>query len=282
VRSGAEAVKISPRRWTLKIIGIVLCAAASSLAALRHSPPGTGAKDIDPRPYRFTIDYTSSDIKGRITRRQRVRGEYTRGPAGGDATWANVTVAEGSGASEPLGPPQRREFMEGFRYRRRGDFSDSMKPDFFKGFPPTAVMERNLVWDAEMFELFGPSQLPHLKPNEPYHVVSNNDVKMPGLGTFHNRDVELTLTGRSQRNGQDCAVIEYRAYFNPLEIATGGMTLKGRSHYWGLIWVSLTRREVEYATLYEDVLGELKLPGETVAQVIDVFRSGVFEPASRE
>jgi hypothetical protein len=84
---------------------------------------------------------------------------------------------------------------------------------------------------------------------------------MPGLGTFHNRDVELTLTGRSQRNGQDCAVIEYRAYFNPLEIATGGMTLKVRSHYWGLIWVFLTRREVEYATLYEDVLGELKLRG---------------------
>jgi hypothetical protein len=263
-------------------MGIVLCAAASSLAALRNSPPGTGTKDSGPRAYRFTVDYTSADTKGQITRRQRVRGEYTRGLAGGDASWANVTVAEGSGASEPLAPPQRRDFMEGFRYRRRGGFADSMKPDFFKGFPPTAVMERNLVWDAEMFELFGPSQLPHLKPNEPYHVVSNNDVQMPGIGTFHNRDVELTLTGRSQRNGQDCAVIEYRAYFNPLDIATGGMTLKGRSHYWGLIWVSLTRQEVEYATLYEDVLGELKLPGETAMQVIDVFRSGVFEPASRE
>jgi hypothetical protein len=263
-------------------MGIVLCAAASSLAALRNSPPGTGTKNNGPRAYRFTVDYTSADIKGQITRRQRVRGEYTRGLAGGDATWANVTLAEGMGASEPLAPPQRREFMEGFRYRRRGDFSDSMKPDFFKGFPPTAVMERNLVWDAEMFELFGEEQLPHLKPNEPYHVVSNNDVTVPGVGTFHNRDVELTLIGRSPRNGQECAVIEYRAFFNPLEIANGGMTLKGRSHYWGLIWVSLNRQQIEYATLYEDVLGELRLPGAAAEQLIDVFRSGVFEPAGRE
>jgi hypothetical protein len=266
----------------LRITPIVLCAAASSLAALWNSPVGAGAKDTAPRAYRFTVDYTSSDTKGQITKRQRVRGEYTRGLAGGDAVWTNVTFAEGSGATEPLAAPQKREFMEGFRYRRRGDFSDSMKPDFFKGFPPTAVMERNLVWDAEMFELFGEDQLSHLKPNEPYHVVSNNDVTMPGVGTFHNRDVELTLIGRSPRNGQQCAVIEYRAFFNPLDIANGGMTLKGRSHYWGLIWVSLDRQQIEYATLYEDVAGELRLPGAAAEQLIDVFRSGVFEPAGRE
>jgi hypothetical protein len=38
------------------------------------------------------------------------------------------------------------------------------------------------------------------------------------------------------------------------------MTLKGRSHYWA-IWVSLANRQIEYATLNEDVLGELTLTG---------------------
>jgi hypothetical protein len=101
---------------------------------------------------------------------------------------------------------------------------------------------------------------------------------MPGVGTFHNRDVQLTWIGRSSRNGEDCAVIEYRAFFNPLEIANAGMTLKGRSHYWGSIWVSLTSKQIEYATLQEDVLGELTLAGQDGPRTISVFRSGVFEP----
>jgi hypothetical protein len=72
-------------------------------------------------------------------------------------------------------------------------------------------------------------------------------------------------------------LIEYRAFFNPLEIANGGMTLTGRSHYWGGIWVSLATRQIEYATLYEDVLGELKL-GQDSPRPVSVFRTGIFEP----
>ena len=72
-------------------------------------------------------------------------------------------------------------------------------------------------------------------------------------------------------------MIEYRAFFNPLEIANGGMTLNGRSHYWGEIWVSLATRQIEYATLYEDVLGELKL-GQDSPRTVSVFRTGIFEP----
>jgi hypothetical protein len=255
---------------------VALVATAILLAHSANVPSPTAAKDPT-RTYHFAIDYTNSDIKGQITHRQRVQGDYTL--AGGETVWANVTISDANGATEPFAPPQKQDFMEGFRYPDKGDFSESLKPDFFKGFPPSAIFERNLVWDSEMFELFARHQFDHLKPNEPYHVVSNSDTNMPGIGNFHNRDVILTRTGTSQRNGQDCAVIEYRAYFNPLDIANSGMTLKGRSHYWGLIWISLATKQIEYATLYEDVLGEMKLPGQDAAQVIDVFRSGVLEPA---
>jgi hypothetical protein len=157
-----------------------------------------------------------------------------------------------------------------------------MKPDFFKGFPPTAVHERNLVWDTGMLELFGQDQFQHLKLNTPYRLLSGQDVNMPGLGTFHNRDVQLTWIGRSHRNGQDCALIEYRAFFNPLQIDNGGMTLKGRSHYWGEIWVSLSTKQIEHATLYEDLLGEMTLAVQGKTQIISVFRSGVLEPVTRK
>jgi hypothetical protein len=150
--------------------------------------------------------------------------------------------------------------------------------EYTRGLPGgDAVWKRVTVAESNgPAEISGPGQ--PLKLNVPYRLLSAQDVNMPGVGTFQNRDVRLTWIGRSQRNGDDCAVIDYRAYFNPLEIANGGMTLKGRSHYWGEIWVSLTTKQIEYATLQEDVLGEMKLPGQDAARVINVFRSGVFEP----
>ena len=245
-------------------------------------PRGTAVKDAGPRTYRFVMDYTAGDIRGQVTHRQRVEALYTRGLPGGDAEWKSVTVAEAVGPSAPLGAPQKSAFMEGLRYRKGPDtMSDMMKPEFFRNAPPTAVVERNLVWDEEAIEMFGQTQFEHLKLNEPYRLLSSQTVDMPGIGTFENRDVRLTWTGRSHRNGQDCAVIDYRAFFNPLSVANGGMTLTGRSHYWGQIWVALATRQVEYATLYEEVLGEMKLAGQDQPQIIDVFRSGVLEPLAQ-
>ena len=168
--------------------------------------------------------------------------------------------------------------MEGFRYHTNpAGASGSLAPDFFKGFPPTAVFERNLVWDTQMIEQYGQSQFEHLKLNQPYHLVSDQ-MNMPGVGTFRNRDVQLTWMGRSKHSGRDCALIGYSAYFNPLEVTNGAMKLRGRSHYWGQIWVALATRQIEYATLYEDVLGEMSVTGQDRPQVVSVFRSGIFEP----
>jgi hypothetical protein len=55
------------------------------------------------------------------------------------------------------------------------------------------------------------------------------------------------------------------------------MNFQGRSHYWGEIWVSLEDRQIEYATLFEDVLLEFKLPGQQTKQLINPFRQATFE-----
>lgn len=239
-------------------------------------PSGTTVQDTAPRTYRFTVDYNTANARGELIFRQRVTGDYTRGLPNGDVIWKNVSLAEAVGPTAPFGAPQKADFMEGFRYRN--DIAATMAPDFFKAFPPTAVMQRNLVWDTGMIEMFGQNHFDQLKLNEPYQILSNQDVNMPGLGTFHNHNVVLEWIGRSQRNGQECALIAYQAFFNPVEIATGGMTLTGRSDYWGQIWVSLATRQIEYSTINETVVGEMKLPGQDAPQLVNIFRSGVLEP----
>jgi hypothetical protein len=258
-------------------VGQSQLAQSSSLKSW-NLPEGTAVKDDGPRTYRFTVDYNTANTKGETQYRQHVSGEYTRGLPGGDVMWKNVSEADAAGpTTAPFGAAQKRQFMEGFHYPN--DLSVTFNPEFFKGFPATAVIERNLVWDTGMIEHFGQGYFEHLKLNEPYHTASS-EVTMPGVGTFQNRDVVLEWVGRSKRNGQDCALIEYQAFFNPLEIVNGGMNLKGRSNYWGEIWVSLSTKQIEYGTLYESVVGEMKLPSQDTTQVIHVLRIGTFEPIS--
>jgi hypothetical protein len=264
---------------TIGFIGFVLLSAICLMAKSWKLPQGITVKDNAPRTYRFTVDYSTADIQGRIIHLQQVKGDYTRGLPDNEAIWENITVAESTQAGGPLGTAQKQEFMNGFHYKLKS--FNPMAPDFFKNFPDTAVNERNLVWDTTMLEDFGQKQFEHLVLNQPYHYSTNQDVLMPGVGTFHNRDVQLIWIGKSFRNGQDCVLIEYSAYFNPLELAVGGMTLKGRSHFWGQIWVSLSTRQIEYGTLYEDVLGEMKFPGNNSTQVMNAFRYGVFEPLAK-
>jgi hypothetical protein len=266
------------RTSLISICGFLLLSSTVVLAGSWTLPRSVTVKDDGPRTYRFTVEYSTSDTTGHVIRRQLTSGNFTRGLPRGDYVWTGVFQIDSEGPGEPSGPAQKREFMEGFRYHKNpANVSGSLEPDFFKGFPPTAVFERNLVWDTEMIELYGQGQFEHLKLNQPYHLISSTE-NMPGVGAFQNRDVQLTWMGRSERNGRDCALIGYSAYFNPLEIANGAMKLKGRSHYWGQIWVALATRQIEYATYHEDVLGEMNLIGQDTPQVVSVFASGILEP----
>jgi hypothetical protein len=275
------------RSLLLVLAGMIFCAAAGVLGQSHTElfsgitwalPQGLTVKDASPRTYKFVVDYNSANSQGEVFQRQRLTGEYTRGLPGGEVMWKNVTQAVAQGEAAPFSNAEKRGFMEGFRYRN--DIGGTMAPDFFKGFPPTAIMERNLVWDTGMIEMFGQNYFDRLKLNQPYHAFSNMDIDMPGVGKFHNRDVVLQWIGRSQRNGQDCAVIQYQAFFNPLEISVGGVDMKGRSDYWGEIWVALTTKQIEYGTLCESVVADMKLPGQDAVQLVNIFRIGTLEPTS--
>jgi hypothetical protein len=243
-------------------------------------PSSLAVKQDGPQTFRFICDYYNLDTKGHLASRQRLSALYTRGLPGDAVRWTEVTSATNTDGSDNFPSPQKREFMEGFSYPH-SSHHDMLKPGFFTGFPPMAMQERNLVWDTEMIEAFGQTLLEHLKLNVPYHVPDTGDVSLGGMGSFRHKDLQLIWTGISQRNGQECAVVDYRAFFNQLDVSNPAVTLTGRSHYWGQIWVSLSTKRIEYATLYEDVFGELKLQIQEKPMAMNVFRIGTFEPVAK-
>jgi hypothetical protein len=259
---------------------MTLTLALGCLYAQKTLPQGPAAKETGPQPYRFVCDYYNLSIKGDLTNRDRFSARYTRNLPDGKVRWDDVTHATGKEYADTFAAPEKREFMNGFTYRL-SDQADMLKPDFFPAsFPVMAMQERNLVWDTHMLESFVGPVWDKLALNTPYHFESG-EVPLGAAGSFLNRDIQLTLHALVERNGVPCALIDYRAFFNKVNVTSPAVTLNGRSHYWGQIWASLATRQIEYATLYEDVLGELKLPALEKPMTVNVFRIGSFERAAK-
>ncbi len=226
--------------------------------------------------YKVTTTHYNGDIFGNFFNKQQVYGEYTRGLPGGKVKWNNVTfamsISPDRNAAFPKGNPV--SYMENFTYSPTEEMLNS---DKFASFGENSAFTKNLVWDMMGIEGFAWSAWDKLKLNEPYSAMDfNGKMDLAGQGSFENKDVQLTWTGVTERNGELCAVIEYRTFNNPVEYSGEGMTMKGRSHYWGTVWVSLVDKQVEHAVLYEDVTMEMNLPGQTQKQIMDATREIYF------
>jgi hypothetical protein len=241
---------------------LIATAAALALLAAPH-----------PRAYRFTMEYFTFDTKGAFLQKQRIVGDYAAGEPGEDVRWTRVTLASGNLLTGAYAQAEPQAFMNGFTYSpaRERIFS----ADFFKAFPPAATQARNLVWDTFMFDAFA-LDVSKVKEHSPYHVPIWA-VPLAGPGTFTHSDIQLTWVGIVDRNKQECALVHYEAFFNSVEHQLPGMKLVGRSDYWGDMWIALASGEIEYATLDEEVAGELQMPSVPAPRVISVVRKGVFE-----
>jgi hypothetical protein len=220
--------------------------------------------------YVVTTDHFNTDIFANFFNKMRVKGEYTRGLENGKVKWNNCSVAMSMSrdAEFPAGAPI--SYMEDFSYLVTADM---LNPENFTTFTENSAFAKNLIWDMMAIEGFGWSAWDKLKLNEPYSAKDfNGKMELAGQGSFENKDVYLTWTGVSQRNGESCAVIEYQTMNNPLDYSGEGMSMKGRSHYWGTIWVSLEDKQIEHAVLFEDVVMEMQLPGQTNKQIMDATR----------
>ena len=246
-------------------------------AQLSHLPADLKLREDEPQKYKITFDYLNLDTLGNPLGKERVTGEYVRALPGGKVRWSNVRIAKAKESDQPFTEGETQSYMEGFTYKL-SKRADMLRKEFFQGFPDLEMKTKNLVWDMHMIEQFGWDYFNKLELNRPYAIQSQpEDVPLAGAGTFQNRRIELTWVGLSKRNNEACALIQYQAFMNKFSTSAGSSSFQGRSHYWGDICVSLKDKQIEYATLFEDVLVEFSLPGQGGKQQLGVLRKGAFE-----
>jgi hypothetical protein len=237
-------------------------------------------KEDSPQKYLFTCDYFYLDTLGNLTGKERVTGEYTRALPEGKARWNNVRIAKGRGFEDIFPEGELQKYMEDFAYTLSNP-SNMFKQEFFSGFPATELKTKNLVWDTYMIEQFAWNYWDKLELNIAHRPQSKpEDVALAGGGTFQNRQVELTWAGISKMNSKTCALIQYQAFINKVNVSTPNANFQGRSHYWGQIWVALQDKQIEHATLYEDVLMEFTLQGQSAKRIINPFRQATLQRAA--
>jgi len=238
-------------------------------------PKDLKLEEQNPQKYKITADYFNGDIFGNFMNKTRVSGDYTRGFKDGTVKWNNVKIANGHVREGLFENAVSQDYMENFTYAP----SDKMlEAASFSSFPPNSFHTKNLVWDMLAIETFAWVYFDSLEINRTFRPGNlKEEIPLAGEGTFKNRDIQLKWTGISQMNEEVCALIEYRTFDNPLVVDTEQIKIKGRSHYWGTIWVSLKDKQIEHAILFEDVVMDMKMQGQANGQLINTTREISFE-----
>jgi hypothetical protein len=211
--------------------------------------------------YRMTAVYTNRDIYGNFMDKKKITGDYTRGLENGLVAWNNIFISSSSDFSKPFPSGSKQEYMENFKYVPSSGMLDAAA---FKDFPqgPETVFAKNLVWDMMMIENFAWKYSDSLKLNRTYIIPEiNGEFKMADIGNYSHTSIQICWTGISQVKGILCAVIEYRALDNKIELSMDQIKTKGTEQYWGTTWVALKDKQIEYAEIYGGTIQEIEVTG---------------------
>jgi hypothetical protein len=228
---------------------------------LTELPGGKVEDDGTLQKYRMTAVYINMDFYGNITTGVKVTGDYTREPGGKQASWNNVFIANSNNASETFPEGTKQEYMENFVY---DPSSDMVRSDAFKNFPEgtQTVFAKNLVWDMSVAENFAWNYTDSLKLNRNYIIPGiKGSFEMAEVGTYSHKSIKICWTGISVVNGKLCAVIEYRALNNKIELKLAQIKSRGTEQYWGTTWMALDTKQIEYAEMYSGTIQEMEIQG---------------------
>ena len=211
--------------------------------------------------YRMIAVYTNRDLYGKFTGKTMVSGDYTRGLPGDSVKWNNVYISASNNFSDPFPVGKKQEYMENFRYVPS---EKMMEEKSFSSFPKSFdnIFSRNLIWDMMSADIFACNYYDSLKLNVPYIIPDiKGQFSMADIGNYSHNKIMVCWKGITEINGQICAVIDFNAIDNKLELSMDLIKTKGTEQYWGSILVSLTTKNIEKAEMYSGTIQEIEVKG---------------------
>lgn len=228
--------------------------------------------------YDVSLKWQNLDaIKGDKFNCNAVKATYITGLTNDSVSWKDVSLAQ-------ITDFQQKEFngtnlssFNGFTYKVNE--MNFLQEEFYKTIPPDQKdLARWLVSDAIQMQGLAWYVFDSLAYNKPFipKFLNNYDIKFKDWVTFTSRYQKLIWSGITKHNNKVCAIVKYESLYNPLKIDNNQLSVKGRSLYYGEILISLSDKQVEYATMVEDVIMKLKSSSFPEEQLIDLQREIIF------
>jgi hypothetical protein len=84
---------------------------------------------------------------------------------------------------------------------------------------------------------------------------------MADIGNYSHNKIILCWKGITEINGRLCAIIDFNAIDNKLELTMDMIKSKGTEQYWGSVLVSLKTKNLEQAVMYSGTMQEIEISG---------------------
>ncbi|MCC8197173.1 MAG: hypothetical protein LIP06_00965 [Tannerellaceae bacterium] len=228
-----------------------------------NSLPSIERDKSQTRSYHMTTDYFDYGLSGEFRVKTRIAGNLTC--KNDSVQWKDVYSSNSKSLNTEFPNGRKVNYMENFKYKQG---SEIISADFFmKNLPEADPLVMNLMWDVMGFDVFAYEYWDSLKLNAEFKAIDVNIEMEIAYGTFENRDTRITWLGITEINEEVCAILKYSVMNNPLYLEYENFIMKGRSHYWGEVYVSLSDKQMEYANLTEDVLMEVKEKGSSESDI---------------
>jgi hypothetical protein len=228
--------------------------------------------------YDVSLKWQNLDaINGNKINCNAVKATYITGLKNDSVSWENVSLAQISDFQQKDYNGTNLPSFNGFTYKINE--TNFLNEDFYKTIPlEQRDLAKWLVSDAIQMQGLAWYVFDSLAYNKPFipKFLNNYDVKFKDWVTFTSRYQKLIWSGITKYNNEVCAIIKFESLYNPLKIDNNQMSIKGRSLYYGEIWISLSDKQVEYATMVEDVVMKLKSSIFPEEQLIDLQREIIF------
>lgn len=236
---------------------------AKNAFAYFDSLPAIELDKSQARSYHMVTDYSDFGLSGEFRVKTRIAGNLTY--KNDSVQWKDVYLSHSRSLDTEFSNGRKVDYMENFKYKQGAEI---IPVNFFrKNLPEADPLAMNLIWDVLSFDVFAYEYWDSLKLNAEFRAVTANLEMEIAFGTFENRDTRITWIGITEINNEICAILRFSVMNNPLNLEYRNMLMKGRSHYWGEIYVSLSDKQIEYVNLTEDVLMEVKKRGSSGSDI---------------
>jgi hypothetical protein len=257
----------------------VLAQNAGINSYLSLKPSEIKAEDSEIKKYEVILKWQNLDaIEGTQFNCNAVKAIYLVEPGNDSVSWKQVSLAQVKDFRQQDFTGTSLPAFDYFRYKINE--TNFLKEDFYEPIPPDQRdLAKWLVSDAIQMQGLAWYVFDSLKFNIPFvpKFMDNYDVKFEDWVTFTSRYQQLIWSGITQYNQEVCAIVKFESLYNPLKIDNDQMSVKGRSLYYGELWISLKDKQVEYATMFEDVIMKLRNSSSPQEQWIDLQREIVFK-----